>query len=72
MSLPAALLAVLPQVLGRDARAATRGAAALTAARQGRQRRDAAATGEEQLGRCSAWRLYLSWRCTFVSNSNSN
>ena len=32
---------------------------------QGRQRRDASAGGEEQLGRCSAIRLYPSWRYTF-------
>jgi hypothetical protein len=46
------------------------------AVRQGRQRRDASAAGEKQLGRCAAgqrkhYRLYLSsgklfsWRCTF-------
>jgi hypothetical protein len=37
----------------------------LIAFRQGRQPRDAAAAGEEQLGKFSAWRLYLSRRYTF-------
>jgi hypothetical protein len=35
------------------------------AVRQGQQRREAAAAGEEKLGRCSAGRLYPSRRCTF-------
>jgi hypothetical protein len=36
----------------------------LIAVQQGQQRRDAIATGEEQLVRCTARRLYPSRRCT--------
>jgi hypothetical protein len=42
----------------RGARAVARGGVALVAVRKGRQRRDAAAAGEEQLGRCAVGRLY--------------
>ena len=40
------------QVLDRGAQAVARGAATLIAVRQGRERRDASAAGNEQLGGC--------------------
>jgi hypothetical protein len=53
------------QILDLDAQAG--GGATLIAVRLGRQRRDAAAAGEEQLGRCTAGRLYPSRRCTWLT-----